>query len=386
MQLRPNIAAAGLLLALAGAVMAGGADRSGADGEAHWAFAPPRKPAVPAAGPDGWSRTTIDRFLAARWRGRGIEPVADADRYTLIRRLAFDLTGLPPSPQMVQAFVTDRSPRALERIVDRLLASPQFGERWGRHWLDVARYAESSGKTYNVAYPYAWRYRDYVIDAFNADKPYDRFIREQIAGDLMPVDSEAQRIERLVATGFLALGVKDHNARNDKQFAMDVVDEQLSVATRAVLALNAGCARCHDHKFDPITIEDYYGLAGILRSTEPLYGTSDVKGKGGTPNKYPAELQPIGPGARKLHEAVLAYEQKAGELSRKERRARRDVQNLTDKIEAAEDAKKKKKLRQDLEKAKKRRSKVSRSRCDTGTVSCTVLRATVRSRVGSKPS
>jgi cytochrome c553 len=158
-------------------------------------------------------------------------------------------------------------------VVDRLLDSPRFGETWGRHWLDVARYAESSGKTANFNYPHAWRYRDYVIAAFNADKPFDRFVKEQLSGDLLPAADDKEKVEHVVATGFLALGPKALNERNGLQFELDVADEQIDVTTQAFLGITAACARCHDHKFDPIPQHDYYALAGIFRSTETCYGT-----------------------------------------------------------------------------------------------------------------
>src|SRR5581483_11278021 len=160
---------------------------------------------------------------------QGLKPAADADKSALIRRVYFDLIGLPPSPEDVTAFVNDKNPKAFEGVVDKLLASPQFGERWGRHWLDVARYAESSGKERNYTFPHAWRYRDYVIASFNADKPYDRFIREQIAGDLLPAKTAADRNEGLIATGFLAIGTKSLNEKNPEIFEMDVVDDQIDV-------------------------------------------------------------------------------------------------------------------------------------------------------------
>ena len=196
--------------------------------------------------------------------GQGLKPVADADKHTLLRRVYFDLIGLPPTPEEVDAFVKDDSPAAFETVVDRLLASPQFGERWGRHWLDVARFAESSGKQVNFNYPHAWRYRDYVIAAFNTDKPFDRFVREQIAGDLLPAADPAQRAEQTIATGFLAIGPKSHVERSPLQFQLDLADEQIDATSQAFLGLTVACARCHDHKFDPIPTRDYYALAGHL--------------------------------------------------------------------------------------------------------------------------
>lgn len=243
-------------------------------GRRAWAFQTPRA-VTPPAPVDDWPRTEIDRFVRAAQIKNSVTPVRDADRPTWLRRVTFDLTGLPPTPEEIQAFVDDRSKDAQEKVVDRLLRSPAFGERWGRHWLDVARYAESMGRTRNVLFPEAWRYRDYVIDAFQNDKPYDQFVREQIAGDLLPAADESQRREQLVATGFLALGSHDLNERNRDIFQMDVVGEQVDTMSRAILGLTIGCARCHDHKFDPIPTRDYYALAGIFRSTELMNGYSN---------------------------------------------------------------------------------------------------------------
>jgi len=242
-------------------------------GRQFWAFQTPKK-AIPAKGKAStWPRTDVDRFLLAAQESKGVHPVGDADPMTLLRRVYFDLIGLPPTPQEIEAFVKEPSPRALEQIVDRLLASKQFGERWGRHWLDVARFAESSGKQANFSYPHAWRYRDYVIAAFNADKPYDQFIREQIAGDLLDSSSDQEKADHLIATGFLAIGPKAHNEQVARQFQMDLIDEQIDATFTAFLGLTVACARCHDHKFDPIPTRDYYALAGIFRSTETCYGT-----------------------------------------------------------------------------------------------------------------
>jgi hypothetical protein len=248
-------------------------------GRNFWSFRPPRKSAPPGVRDTGWPRGPIDSFLLAGLEAKGLRPVADADPRTLIRRVYFDLVGLPPSPEEVEAFVrasAARSPGAFEGVVDRLLASPAFGERWGRHWLDVARYAESSGRAANFAYPHAWRYRDYVIASFNADKPYDQFVREQLAGDLLPAADDRQKAEFLVATGFLAVGPKAHDERNRRQFQMDLADEQIDATFQAFQGLTVACARCHDHKFDPVSQKDYYALAGIFRSTETCYGTIRV--------------------------------------------------------------------------------------------------------------
>ncbi|HUR55905.1 MAG TPA: PSD1 and planctomycete cytochrome C domain-containing protein [Gemmataceae bacterium] len=242
-------------------------------GRTFWAFQKPKPASVPAVKNAAFVRSPIDAFIMADLEKKGLTPVGDADKRTLLRRIHLDLTGLPPTPDEVEAFVADASPIAFEKVVDSLLASPRFGERWGRHWLDLARYAESSGKTANFNYPHAWRYRDYVIDAFNADKPYDQFIKEQLAGDLMPSGDPKVKAERIIATGFLAIGPKALNERNGLQFELDTVDEQIDVTTQAFLGITAACARCHDHKFDPIPTKDYYALAGIFRSTETCYGT-----------------------------------------------------------------------------------------------------------------
>ncbi|MBI3860289.1 MAG: DUF1549 domain-containing protein [Planctomycetia bacterium] len=242
-------------------------------GRAHWAYRPPQKVAAPGVKNTAWPRTDVDRFILAALESKGLTPVDDADRRTLLRRLSFDLTGLPPAPADVEAFVAETSPKVFENRVDRLLASPRFGEKWARHWLDVARYAESTGKTVNFNYPHAWRYRDYVIAAFNADKPYDQFIKEQLAGDLLKSDDAHVTAERLIATGFLAIGPKTLNERSGLKFELDVADEQIDATTQAFLGITVACARCHDHKFDPIPQKDYYALAGIFRSTETCYGT-----------------------------------------------------------------------------------------------------------------
>jgi len=239
-----------------------------AKGRQFWAFQAPRRSAPPAVRQAAWVRGTIDRHILAELEKKGLAPVADADRRTLLRRLTYDLTGLPPTPEEIESFVKDRSRNAVAAVVDRLLASPRFGERWGRHWLDVARYADSMGRTRNVAFGSAWRYRDWVIGAFNEDKPYDRFLREQLAGDLLPAASAEERDRNRIATGFLAIGAHDLNEADRKQSIMDVTDEMINVTTRAMLGLTVGCARCHDHKFDPIPTKDYYALAGIFRSTD----------------------------------------------------------------------------------------------------------------------
>ncbi len=232
----------------------------------HWAYQPLKKSATPAIKDSSWPRTDIDRFIAARLDAKQIRPNPDADRATLLRRAYYDLIGLPPTPEQMDSFVNDKSPDAFARVVDRLLASPQFGERWGRHWLDVARYAESVTLR-GFVFKEAWRYRDYVIESFNEDLPFDQFIREQIAGDLLDSKTISEKRRRMIATTFLALGNTNLEEQDKAQLRMDIVDEQLDTIGKAMLAQTIGCARCHDHKFDPIPTRDYYAMAGILRNT-----------------------------------------------------------------------------------------------------------------------
>src|SRR5262245_5325824 len=256
----------------------------------HWAFVPPADRLLPAVKDPGWVKSPIDRFILAELEAKGLRPAGPADKHALIRRVAFDLTGLPPTPEEVEAFLADSSPEAFARVVDRLLASPAYGERWGRHWLDVARYADSNGLDENVAFGTAWRYRDYVIAAFNSDKPYDRFLTEQIAGDLLPTSDTATRYERLIATGFLSLGPKVLAEVDEQKMEMDIVDEQLDTLGQAVMGATLGCARCHDHKFDPFTQEDYYALAGVFVSTKTMDNFTKIARWHENPIPGPADL------------------------------------------------------------------------------------------------
>jgi hypothetical protein len=239
--------------------------------ERFWAFVPPKEPVVPAVKNQAWVRTPIDAFVLSALETRGLSPSRPADRRTLIRRATYDLTGLPPTPSQVWQFLEDESPKAFANLVDRLLASPRYGERWGRHWLDVARYADSNGLDENLVYRHAYRYRDYVIHSFNEDKPFDRFLQEQIAGDLLPATDDLKvQFERWTATGFLSLGAKMLAEDDPVKLQMDIVDEQLDTAARAFMGLTVGCARCHDHKFDPISQADYYAMAGIFKSSRTM--------------------------------------------------------------------------------------------------------------------
>ena len=276
-------------------------------GRKFWAFRKPAAQKRPSTANPAWAKRDLDHFVLAKLDSAKLRPSADAEPATLLRRLHFDLVGLPPSPEANRAFHARVKAKGLDAAlvveVDSLLASKHFGERWGRHWLDVARYAESSGKEANISFPYAWRYRDYVIDAVNVDVPFDRFLTEQIAGDLLPFGSDAERARLLIATGFLAVGPKNLDEGDKKQFAADLIDEQIDALTRGVMANSVACARCHDHKFDPFAMQDYYALAGVFRSTKTYFGTfvSPANRIGGDPLALPRSAnQPI------LHASIPA--------------------------------------------------------------------------------
>jgi hypothetical protein len=250
--------------------------RTPAVAKPHWAFQPVATPKIPTVKAKGWVKTPIDAFVLATLEKQGLKPNGWADRHTLIRRATFDLTGLPPAPEEVEAFMADKSPDAWPKVIDRLLASPAYGERWARHWLDVARYADTNGQDENIIFGNAYRYRDYVVQALNADKPWDQFIREQLAGDLLPAATEAEKRDHLIATGFLVMGPKVLAEPDKPKLIMDVVDEQIDVTTRGFMGVTVSCARCHDHKFDPIPTKDYYGLAGIYKSTTTFHSDQGI--------------------------------------------------------------------------------------------------------------
>ncbi|MBI3868757.1 MAG: DUF1553 domain-containing protein [Verrucomicrobia bacterium] len=265
-----------LLFALLAAIRVAG--ESGRSSSAHWAFQPIQRPTPPENSGAGWGRTEIDSFVLARLRAVGASPAPQAEPRALIRRASFDLTGLPPSPEDVEVFLADKSADAFARLVDRLLASPRYGEHWARHWLDVVRYADTAGETADYPVPLAWRYRNYVIDSFNADKPYDQFIREQIAGDILSRDAPpARSAECLTATGYLAIS---------RRFGFDsenyhhlTIQDTIDNVGQAFLGLSLGCARCHDHKYDPVSAADYYALYGIFDSTRYAFPGSEQKQK-----------------------------------------------------------------------------------------------------------
>ena len=247
-------------------------------GKKFWCYMPVQKPAAPAVKDGTWPRRDIDHFILAKIEAAGLKPAPDATPEALVRRLYYNLIGLPPTPDQIDAFAkaSKANPqKALQATVDELLASPRFGETWGRHWLDVARFAESSGGGRTLLFKDAWRFRDYVIEAVNADVPFDRFIREQVSGDMLPAPTPAEARRQLTATAFLALGPTNYEEQDKQQLRFDIIDEQLETLGRAFLGQTIGCARCHDHKFDPISQKDYYAMAGILASTRTLFNYTD---------------------------------------------------------------------------------------------------------------
>jgi hypothetical protein len=288
----------------------------------HWAFRPVRKPAPPAVRNGGWVRNPIDSFVLAGLETKGLSPAPPADRRTLIRRLSFDLLGLPPSPAEVDAFVSDSAPDAYERLADRLLASPHYGERWGRYWLDVARYADTKGYLFESErrFPYAYTYRDYVVRAFNEDLPYDQFVVQQLAADKLPLGEDKRP---LAAMGFLTLGRRFLNNQND------IIDDRIDVVGRGLLGLTISCARCHDHKFDPIPTADYYSLYGVFASSlEPRELPTIV-----TPEPTPQYLA-FAKEVAALQADVTRYEEEhREELKARNRKARDGLRALQKKVD-----------------------------------------------------
>ena len=232
----------------------------------HWSFIPPEPPKSPKVLDKDWVGNQIDKFILSKLEDKGLTPAKTASPSQLIRRIYYDLIGLPPEPAVVKKFIEEYSLDLYKKIIDDLLESPRYGERWGRHWLDVARYGDSNGGDENHAYPHAWRYRDYVIDAFNKDIPFNDFIKQQIAGDLLSAHPKDQS-RNLTATGFLAIGTKILAEKDSVKKRADIVDEQIDTLSRSLMGISVSCARCHDHKFDPIPTADYYALAGIFNST-----------------------------------------------------------------------------------------------------------------------
>ncbi len=238
--------------------------------EKLWSLVYPDEPKIPEVENINWVNNSIDSFILEKIESQDLQPSERANKHKLVRRAYLDLLGIPPTIEEVEKFTENQSPNAWEELIEELLSSPRYGERWGRHWLDVARYSDSNGMDENIAHPEAYRYRDYVIKSFNQDKPFNQFIIEQLAGDLLPSENLEKSREQTIASGFLSVGPKMLACDDPDKMRRDIVDEQLDTTGRAFMGMTFGCARCHDHKFDPISIEDYYGLAGIFMSTKTL--------------------------------------------------------------------------------------------------------------------
>jgi mono/diheme cytochrome c family protein len=288
----------------------------------HWSFQPVRKPAVPAVKDRSWPHNAVDAFILAKLEEKGLTPAAPADRHTLIRRLTLDLIGLPPAPEEVAAFEADTSPDAVARVVDRLLASPQYGECWGRHWLDVARYADTRGYVFEEErrYPYSYTYRDYVVRAFNDDLPYDQFVVQQLAADRLPLGDDKAP---LAALGFLTLGRRFLNN------APDIIDDRIDVVMRGLQGLTVTCARCHDHKFDPIPQKDYYSLYGVFASSVEPKDLPVLAGRMPSPASMAFEKELAG-----LEKEADGYaEEHKQELQSKNRAVRDELRKRRKKVE-----------------------------------------------------
>jgi hypothetical protein len=253
----------------------------------HWAFEPIRDAAIPDVQDKKWIATSIDAFIRAKQEAAGVQPAPAASKQALIRRATFDLTGLPPTPEEIQAFEQDQSPQAFATVVDRLLKSPQYGEQWGRHWLDLVRYADTAGENSDHPLPHAWRYRNWVIQAFNRNLPFDQFVRDQIAGDILAAEGPASEYsDKVIATGYLAIARRfGHDIDKDMHLTFE---DSIDTLGKSMLGLTVACARCHDHKFDVISAKDYYGLYGILESTKFAF-------PGCEPQQQPRDLIPLLP-------------------------------------------------------------------------------------------
>ncbi len=321
----------------------------------HWAFKPPVQVSVPASKSESWSRTSTDRFILARLEAKGIRPNSDAESQVFLRRVFFDLIGLPPTLDEINTWtpqLRENTDKALPQLVDQLLAHPGFGARWGKHWLDVARFAESAGQSRNISYRFAWPYRNWVIDALNADMPFDRFILAQIAGDLLPSTSRKQLERQHTATGFLLVGPKLLNENNKSLvYRMGVVDDQIDTTFRAFMGLTVGCARCHDHFYDPVASRDYHALAGIFRSTKNLAGVKSNN------NTIDNGLFPLGEGGQAIIDKIAAAEAHLKEVTpifTKARLAQAGLENdIKDAKAASASAEKIAALEKELEVAKK---------------------------------
>ena len=338
---------------------------SRASANRHWSFQPLTDAPVPAVKDTAWPLNDLDRFILARLEARGLKPVEPADKRTLIRRATFDLIGLPPTPEEVVAFLADESPGAFARVVERLLASPHYGERWGRHWLDLARYADTAGDNSDYPVPQLYKYRNWVIRAFNQDKPYDQFLREQFAGDLLPAADEPDRFDKLIATGYLA-NARRFGSYEDARYQWYLTyEDTIDNLGRTVLGLSLGCARCHDHKFDPVTSEDYYALYGFFQSTRYPWPGIEL-------DKVPRDLVPLVPpeqaeAALKERQRTLAeldaeVKRLEGEKAAAEKKLKQvEGSTAEDRPDAAADQRKVvEELNKQFQEAKKRRDRLAK--------------------------
>ena len=270
-----------------------------------WSFQPVKDPTPPAVADAAWNKTTIDRFVKAKLDEKKLTPLGIASKRALIRRATFDLTGLPPTPEDVAAFLADTSANAFDKLTDRLLASQQYGERWGRHWLDLVRYADTSGCNADFPVPDAYRYRNWVIHAFNDDKPYDQFLREQLAGDLLPAKDDEDRNAKTVATGYLAIARRFGSSNGEFHLT---IDDTIDNVGKAMLGLSVSCARCHDHKFDPIPARDYYAMYGIFKSTKYAFPGTEI---------YPHTKDFVSLGSKRAADRLKSYQDEMAELDRR---------------------------------------------------------------------
>ena len=273
-----------------------------AEARNYWAYKPVNRPSIPAVKDPAWAINPIDAFILSRLEAKGLNPAFPADRVALARRLYYDLSGLPPTPEEVDAFVNDKSDEAYERLIDKLLASPHYGEKWGRYWLDVVRYAESNGYERDNPKPYVWRYRDYVIRSFNNDKPFDQFIREQLAGDEMPEYNP----DAVIATGFYRLGLWDDEPADPLQAMFDEYDDFVATTSQAFLGMTMNCARCHDHKIDPIPQKDYYAMVAFFRDIRRYSDTRDVRSAANLTDISPPEKRSTYEGEIRERKARIA--------------------------------------------------------------------------------
>jgi cytochrome c553/uncharacterized small protein (DUF1192 family) len=324
--------------------------------KSFWSFQPVKDPPPPAVKQAGWPLGDIDRFVLAKLEDKGLTPAPVADRRTLIRRATFDLTGLPPTPEEIDAFLADPSPNAFATVVDRLLASPRYGERWGRHWLDLVRYADTAGESADYPVPQAHLYRDYVIQAFNDDKPYDRFLTEQLAGDLLPAADEEQRKRQVIATGYVAIARRF--SVNPESAQHLTIEDTIDTLGRSVLGLTVGCARCHDHKFDPIPTTDYYALYGIFDSTRyPFPGSEeDRRQHGFVPTIAQSQVDEI---VKPFKERIAAIDAEIKRLQDERTEVKQADKQADGKPAAGAEGAKlrtREQIKHDLEEARKRRT------------------------------